>query len=71
MWEVTQRKNFLIVEGRFLVGGEQGQLTPEEWLYLMRQIEDDLVGVQRSIFARLEQGVRERIVERALGTVAV
>lgn len=71
MTQNGNRKNFLILEGRSLASGEQGQLTAEEWLYSYDEIKDDLKGAQANVFAGLEQRIRDRIVERAMNAVAL
>ena len=66
-----RRENFLAVEGRLLANGEQGQLTAEEWLYLYRQVKDDLVEAKAKIFAEFEVRIRGRRNRRAMKTVAL
>lgn len=59
MTGLLRHKNFLVVEGRLLAEGGQGQLTAEEWLYLYREIEDRLEDRQAVIFATLESRIRD------------
>jgi len=69
--EVVRRKNFLVVEGRLLADGRQGQLTPEEWLYEYDQVKDELVGAQVAVVAEFKERIRKQVVERAMDVVAL
>ena len=71
MGESTQRRNFLIAQGRLLANGQRDHLTPEEWLYLASEVEDDLIGPQKAIFASFGENLRQQIVVRALDMVAL
>jgi len=51
-------RNFLIVEGRLLASGGHGQLTAAEWLYLIEEAEDALVGAQSGICLGLAERIR-------------
>lgn len=53
-----RQKNFLVVEGRKLASGGKGQLTAAEWLYLFKQIEDDLAETQLVIFGEFARKIR-------------
>ena len=72
MTAVIQRKNFLILEGRALATGKRSQLTPEEWLYLRGEVdEDDLIGPQIEIFAGFEKQIRVLNPELKMDVVAL
>ena len=60
MTEIIKRKNFLVLQGQILAEGRRGEITPSEWLYLYRQVEDHLNGVQSVILAALELQIRKR-----------
>lgn len=68
--ERVQRKNFLTIEGRLLASGGRGQLTAGEWFYQYEQIKDDLVGVQRDIFAALAAKIRARYPRFVMDAIA-
>lgn len=68
----VRRKNFLAVEGRSLANGESHQLTAEEWLYLVVEVEDELVGPQTKIFANLATQIYRRHQKKfSMETVAL
>jgi len=69
--EVIRRKNFLILEGRSLATGKRGQLTPAEWLYLSKQVEDDLLDGQVATFTSFEKRIRGRYPQLEMDTVAL
>ena len=71
MTKYIRHKNSLIVEGRLLAEGKQGQLTAEEWIYLYRQVEDHLVGGQAVVFSALESQIRKRYQLAPAEAVAV